>query len=323
MNFMEEQAKYDFVNPEHYKGYSIETVEMMIRVWGKETVALFAEMSVFKYRMRMGKKPGEPIEREMEKIRWWETKAKELRNPKKFNQKEFDKEVEEFIEITKLNNEKVNDKKVQIEDEVKYRKDGKRLGVAKIKVCKKCNKEFKPTANSQQICLNCKPNEKGFKKVKICKDCGTEFVITDRKENNRKFCDLHLAATKTYQKIMPETKHGVKEKMTCIDCKKEFKPTSNVQKRCTVCRVNHNKKYRADYKRDLAENEIPVANTRQQETTEPEYLQNLNTSDIIKEIHANKVQCPECIQWFEQSREGQKYCNSCEEFRLSMEKSID
>lgn len=72
--------KYDFVNPSHYKKFSIEVIEMMIRIWGKEHTAIHCEMCAFKYRMRMGEKPDQPIDRDMDKVNWYLNKAKELRS---------------------------------------------------------------------------------------------------------------------------------------------------------------------------------------------------------------------------------------------------
>ena len=70
---------YDYINPDHYKQGSKEVIEMMVDIWGAEAVALHCEMCAFKYRMRLGNKPDQPIERDLEKARWYENKAKELR----------------------------------------------------------------------------------------------------------------------------------------------------------------------------------------------------------------------------------------------------
>jgi len=70
---------YDFVNPDHYKGYKKEVYEMMIDIWGKEAFITHCEMCSLKYRMRLGKKPDQSIERDLEKAKWYEDKAKELR----------------------------------------------------------------------------------------------------------------------------------------------------------------------------------------------------------------------------------------------------
>lgn len=72
---------YDYINPNHYKGASSnkEVWEMMLEIWGPEKFIAHCEMCAFKYRMRIGKKPGQSVEREMEKIRWYESKAEEVR----------------------------------------------------------------------------------------------------------------------------------------------------------------------------------------------------------------------------------------------------
>ena len=72
--------EYDYVNPNHYKSSSKETFEMMIDIWGKNAFIQHCEMSAFKYRMRIGTKPNQPIDRELQKIKLYETKARELRN---------------------------------------------------------------------------------------------------------------------------------------------------------------------------------------------------------------------------------------------------
>lgn len=68
------------VNPNHYKGYSKETIEMMVAIYGAENVAVYCECNAFKYRMRMGKKQGESISDDLAKERWYLDKAKELRD---------------------------------------------------------------------------------------------------------------------------------------------------------------------------------------------------------------------------------------------------
>lgn len=70
---------YDYINPSHYCSGSIETIDKMVRIWGKEATATHCEMCAFKYRERIGLKPDQPVERELEKIKWYENKAKELR----------------------------------------------------------------------------------------------------------------------------------------------------------------------------------------------------------------------------------------------------
>ena len=63
----EQLDNYDFINPDHYKNYSKEVIEMMIDIYGAEKVAIYCELNAFKYRMRAGTKPDQPIERDFEK----------------------------------------------------------------------------------------------------------------------------------------------------------------------------------------------------------------------------------------------------------------
>ena len=74
-----EADNYDFVNPQHYvQEDGKQTWERMVDKWGEKSVAIWCEMTAFKYQDRIGKKPGEDIEREQNKIEWYENKADEL-----------------------------------------------------------------------------------------------------------------------------------------------------------------------------------------------------------------------------------------------------
>ena len=75
---MEEQAKYNYTRPSHYKNGDKEVWEMMIDVFGVEAFIHFCQCNVMKYRMRAGSKPNEPIERDIEKALWYENKINEL-----------------------------------------------------------------------------------------------------------------------------------------------------------------------------------------------------------------------------------------------------
>jgi len=71
---------YDYVNPQHYvQEDGKQTWERMVDIWGKRATALWCEMTAFKYKERIGKKPNENIEREKSKIEWYENKSKELK----------------------------------------------------------------------------------------------------------------------------------------------------------------------------------------------------------------------------------------------------
>lgn len=76
----EEAMSKDKINPDHYKRYSLEAIDMMRSVYGDDAVAMYCEMTAFKYRMRMGTKPGEPVEDDLKKEAWYLNKAKELRD---------------------------------------------------------------------------------------------------------------------------------------------------------------------------------------------------------------------------------------------------
>ena len=75
----EHPEEYDYVNPKHYQEFSVEVIDMMAAIWGKETAAAHCEMCAFKYKLRAGSKPDQPIERDLEKAAWYLSKAKELR----------------------------------------------------------------------------------------------------------------------------------------------------------------------------------------------------------------------------------------------------
>ena len=77
---MNRKEAYDYINPNHYKQSSKEVIEMMEDVWGTEKLIAHCEMCAFKYRMRLGSKPEQPVERDLEKAKWYEAKALELKN---------------------------------------------------------------------------------------------------------------------------------------------------------------------------------------------------------------------------------------------------
>lgn len=77
-----EKEKYDYINPSHYQNSTKEVWEMMVDIWGKEAFTNHCEMTAFKYRMRTGLKPDQPIERDIQKAKWYEDKARELKKTK-------------------------------------------------------------------------------------------------------------------------------------------------------------------------------------------------------------------------------------------------
>lgn len=74
------ETNYEHVNhPPHYNHYSVECIDMMERIYGKEATALWCEMTAFKYRMRVGMKPENSVEQDLKKEAWYLIKAKKLR----------------------------------------------------------------------------------------------------------------------------------------------------------------------------------------------------------------------------------------------------
>ena len=80
LNNLDQKEEYDFVNPEHYKRGSMEVIDMMKLLWGTEALILHCEMSEFKYRMRLGRKPDQPTDRDLQKANWYLEKANKLRD---------------------------------------------------------------------------------------------------------------------------------------------------------------------------------------------------------------------------------------------------
>lgn len=78
-------VKKDAINPDHYKKWSVEVIDMMISIYGKEKTAIHCEMCAFKYRMRVGYKKGNSVDQELKKATWYLNKAKELRTKNKEN----------------------------------------------------------------------------------------------------------------------------------------------------------------------------------------------------------------------------------------------
>ena len=71
---------YEMVNsPMHYNSYSMEVIDMMIKIWGIDKTITFCEMNAFKYRMRMGTKPGNSTDQDLDKEFWYLKKANELK----------------------------------------------------------------------------------------------------------------------------------------------------------------------------------------------------------------------------------------------------
>ena len=62
----------------YYNQYSVEVIDMMERVYGKEKTAIFCELNAFKYRMRIGVKADTTIQEDLAKEKYYLNKVKEL-----------------------------------------------------------------------------------------------------------------------------------------------------------------------------------------------------------------------------------------------------
>ena len=79
-NTLKNNDDYEHVDhPTHYNNYSQEVIDMMEKIWGTQNLITFCEMNAFKYRMRMGTKPDNPIQQDLDKEKWYLNKAKQLR----------------------------------------------------------------------------------------------------------------------------------------------------------------------------------------------------------------------------------------------------
>lgn len=112
--------------------------------------------------------------------------------------------------------------------------------------CRFCNT---PTSAENRICLKCqiegrtaeeegaRNEERGIREEKRDhnKDSGQAGMTTCR--------GAVPAPSDRKEEIMP----GVTSAKICIDCGREYAPTSNVQKRCEICKVKHNTEGRKNY----------------------------------------------------------------------------
>lgn len=84
------KPSYEMVNhPKHYNNYDVEVVDMMEKIWGTKATMDWCKMTAYKYRMRMGTKPGEnetpeamktKLLEDFNKEQWYLKKAEELKS---------------------------------------------------------------------------------------------------------------------------------------------------------------------------------------------------------------------------------------------------
>ena len=85
-----DKQNYEMVNhPKHYNNYDVEVVDMMEKIWGTKATMDWCKMTAYKYRMRMGTKPGEndsteamkdKLLEDFNKEQWYLKKADELKS---------------------------------------------------------------------------------------------------------------------------------------------------------------------------------------------------------------------------------------------------
>lgn len=105
-------AKYEYVNnPKHYNNYDIECVDMIERIWGPFIASKWCELNAFKYRIRMGNKPNEDVEKDLDKekkyLELYEKYSKKWRDEKYLRNVTITEEEKEYINLitSKMPNE--------------------------------------------------------------------------------------------------------------------------------------------------------------------------------------------------------------------------
>lgn len=74
---------YEYVNhPTHYNKYDVEVIDMMEKIWGTEQTAIWCKLTAFKYRMRIGLKPDNSIQQDIDKESWYLDKYNKLMDKK-------------------------------------------------------------------------------------------------------------------------------------------------------------------------------------------------------------------------------------------------
>jgi len=68
----------DHINPPHYKDGEKEAWEIMVYIYGEDEYKIFCKINALKYRLRAGKKEGQPMERDIKKALWYENQIIKL-----------------------------------------------------------------------------------------------------------------------------------------------------------------------------------------------------------------------------------------------------
>lgn len=68
-------------HPDYYNRYGVEVIEMARRIWGDEAMSVACDITAFIYRMRAGIKPGNPVEQDLAKEKFWLNYKKKINAP--------------------------------------------------------------------------------------------------------------------------------------------------------------------------------------------------------------------------------------------------
>ena len=75
------EKDYEYVNhPKHYNNYDIEVIDMMEKIFGLYDTYAFCKLNAYKYRMRAGTKPNITIQQDLDKEKWYLTRAEEIKS---------------------------------------------------------------------------------------------------------------------------------------------------------------------------------------------------------------------------------------------------
>lgn len=79
------EIEFTFSKPHYYKFYTLDfdVHEAQRRIWGVEAWRKHIDMEIFQYRMRAGKKEGNSVEQEFEKIQYLEELLCQFSNEQK------------------------------------------------------------------------------------------------------------------------------------------------------------------------------------------------------------------------------------------------
>lgn len=76
-----QNGEYEYVNhPKHYNNYDIEVIDMMEKIFGLYDTYAFCKLNAYKYRMRAGTKPNVSVQQDLDKEKWYLTRAENIKS---------------------------------------------------------------------------------------------------------------------------------------------------------------------------------------------------------------------------------------------------